>query len=223
MDRLAVSTSLASRRPEDPTPIVEAYLRSDRVSPPLLALLVRRAERDDPAYEPKSVSPAQFRALRAALEEVIPQDGGEPIDLAARLDAMMAEKDGNGWRYEALPSDPDAYHHGLDALDEAARAHGTADFAALSPAGRAAILRRAETGDLSGGGLDGAQMKLWFEELRSDAVRLYVAHPRTMARLGYGGVRNGHDGGAGFTGFRRIGIGEREDFEPLPAPPEGAR
>lgn len=207
-------------------PATLAYLSSDRISPPLLALLRERALPDAPNYRPRTLSARQFATLRALIDEVIPQDGSEPIDLAARLDTMMADKEGNGWRYEALPADPDAYQQGLDTLEAAARADGGESFAALGSERRVALLRRAEVGELNahagGAPFDAAQIKLWFEELRSDAVRLFVAHPATLARMGYSGTRNGREGGVAFTGFERIAIGERESFEPAALTPEAA-
>ena len=50
-------------------------------------------------------------------------------------------------------------------------------------------------------GLDAAQMSDWFEDLRSDAVRLYVAHPQAIASIGYEGQANGARGGAAFEGW----------------------
>ncbi len=57
-------------------------------------------------------------------------------------------------------------------------------------------------------------MRVWFEDLRADAVKLYVAHPQTLAAMGYGGFANGGDGSPK-TGFARIGLGEREAWEPI--------
>ena len=58
-------------------------------------------------------------------------------------------------------------------------------------------------------------MQLWFEDLRGDAVRLYMSHPATLAALGYSGIAYGGDG-EGKAGFRLIGLGEREAWEPVP-------
>jgi hypothetical protein len=156
--------------------------------------------------------------LKATLDSVIPQPPEAAIDLAARLDAMMADAVGNGWRYEALPGDPDAYRAGLSTLDDLAAARTGRSFVHLSRTERDALLQAVHAGEA---GIDGAkgrftadQMVLWFEELRSDAVRHYVAHPATMARIGYSGIGNGGNGGAAFTGFDAVGIGEREDWEP---------
>ncbi len=45
-------------------------------------------------------------------------------------------------------------------------------------------------------------------------MKAYLGHPRTLARIGYSGIANGGDGEPK-TGFARIGIGERETWEPV--------
>ncbi|KQT47429.1 hypothetical protein ASG43_09930 [Aureimonas sp. Leaf454] len=215
------SEASATRPTEAPPAIPSAYealIRSSRVSPHLRAALLERAEPLDPATRPRSLDARHLDVLRAALDSVIPQGPGASIDLAARLDTMMAEATGNGWRYEALPSDPDAYRVGLETLDDLALEREGRGLADLPRPARDALLQAIADG---AAGMDGrsdrftaAQMVLWFEELRSDAVRHYVAHPATMARIGYSGIANGGAGGAAFTGFSAVGIGRREDWEP---------
>lgn len=210
------AASLAPRAPEILPAYAELIASREHVSERLRRELDARAQADDPRYQPRTMDARQLDTLRAALARIIPQ--AEPaIDLAARIDTMMAEATGNGWRYEALPTDPEAYQVGLATLDDlAAQAHGQ-PFAALDGARADALLRRIDEGDAgieAEGRFDTKQMTLWFEELRSDAVRIYVGHPAVMARIGYSGIANGGPGGAAFRGFRRIGIGEREAFEP---------
>lgn len=212
-----MSEHTISTHPDHAGPILS---RTDRLSAPLRAILVERARPDDPAYEPRAVSPEQLAVLRAVLSHVVPQDrSAVSIDLAARLDAMMADETGNGWRYEALPGDPDAYRFGLDTLDAMARAAGADGYAGLAHERQHALLAQiAEASDADGRSptapLTRAQMALWFEELRSDAIRLYVAHPAVMAEIGYSGPLNGAGSGAAFDGFERVGMNEREPFEP---------
>ncbi|WP_062015195.1 gluconate 2-dehydrogenase subunit 3 family protein [Aureimonas sp. AU4] len=203
--------------PNVPATYAELIASPERVSERLREALVKRAQPDDPEYRPQTMNETQLASLRAALARIIPQKGDAPIDLAARIDTMMAEATGNGWRYEALPTDPEAYQVGLDTLEALARdRHGRA-FAELSPQEIDALLRRIADGEA---GIEAEdrfspkQMTLWFEELRSDAVRIFVAHPAVMARIGYSGIANGGPGGAAFAGFQHVGIGEREAFEP---------
>ena len=53
--------------------------------------------------------------VRTLADLVVPQRGAA-IDLAARVDAQLARGEGDGWRNADLPSDPEAYRTGLDAL-----------------------------------------------------------------------------------------------------------
>jgi hypothetical protein len=56
----------------------------------------------------------------------------------------------------------------------------------------------------------------WFEEVRSDAVSAYMAHPATMARLGYSGIGVG-GAETKYKGFITLGPNQRETWEPEPA------
>jgi hypothetical protein len=203
--------------PGVPAAYAELIRSPERVSERLREALVTRARPDDPHYRPQTMSDAQLGTLRAALARIIPQDGRAPIDLAARIDTMMAEATGNGWRYEALPTDPEAYRIGVDTLEALARDRHARAFAELGPQEIDALLQaiaKGEAGIEASDRFSPKQMTLWFEELRSDAVRIFVAHPAVMARIGYSGIANGGPGGAAFAGFQQIGINEREAFEP---------
>jgi hypothetical protein len=196
------------------------FVPPQRVSAKLREALAERAQPDDPTAAPRAFTAARIGTLRAMLARIIPTASEYRIDLAHRLDEMMAEQDGNGWRYEALPTDPDAYNVGLDTLDAVARRRGGPGFAALDGAAQDEILQAIEASeDLPHGEatlFDAKQMALWFEEVRSDAVRHYVAHPAVMARIGYSGFANGGEAGERFTGFESVAIGERESWEPQP-------
>jgi len=201
--------------PPVPPAYAELIASHEHVSERLRQALHKRAEPDDPAYQPRTMSISQLETLRAALARVIPQEG-LGIDLAARIDTMMAEATGNGWRYEDLPTDPEAYQYGLATLVDLARDRYGRAFAELSGEDADALLRAVDAGEAGIAGdkrFTAEQMVLWFEELRSDAVRIYVGHPAVMARIGYSGIANGGPGGAGFAGFQLIGIDEREEFE----------
>ncbi|ALN73388.1 hypothetical protein M673_11715 [Aureimonas sp. AU20] len=195
----------------------------ERVSDRLREALAERARPDDPDAEPRAFSEAQIVTLRAMLARIIPTAAAYGIDIALRLDRMMGDQDGNGWRYEALPTDPNAYKIGLDTLDAIARHRDGADFATLDGASQDEILEAiAAADDLRSSDstlFDAKQMALWFEEVRSDSVRHYVAHPAVMARIGYSGFANGGETGERFVGFRKVAIGERETWEPEPISP----
>ena len=227
-----VRADLASAAAEE-LPLDRAYIDlilSDRVSEITRNILSARAEPDDPAYTPHALSITQLAQLRAAAARIVPQRGPVTIDLAARVDQQLAAGKGDGWRYADLPPDPAACAAGLDTLDWHANAEHDTGWLALTPAQQDALLTRAQAGKLArtlfermesivGAGpqgepaLSAEQMQRWFEDLRADLTRLYVAHPATLDRIGYSGIADGADS-AHQTGFTLIGIGETESWEP---------
>ena len=201
-------------------PAYRRLIESSRVSTGTRDALLARARPDSAAYRPVSLSQEDFATLQAVTDCVVPQPDDAFIDVAARIDAQLGEGKGDGWRYDDLPPDAQAYGAGLRTLNHVARAEHGRDFAALDADARGEILQRAASGRLeaaANGSFDGRQMSLWFEDLRGDAVRLYVAHPATLARIGFGGLAYGGDG-AGKPGFAHVGIGAREAWEPLAEP-----
>ena len=194
-----------------------ALIRSDRVSARTRAALLHRAAPDDPAYRPSALSSDGLALLRAVLARVLPQGPGPAIDLGARLDAALAGGTGDGWRFADLPPDAEACRIGLAALDAASLAGFGRTFVALAAQDQDGLLMQAAAGELATvRGWSGRQMQRWFEDVRAEAVKLYVAHPATMARIGYGGFAYGGDGGR-LAGFHALEPGDREAWEPVPA------
>ena len=213
-------------------PVPSAYaalIASERVNSRLRGALETRGERDDPAYAPQALDPVELAILRAACGRVLPEIA---VDLAARLDARLASGAGDGWRFVALPPDPEAYRAGLRTLDAASRAAHGRPFVALEARDQDALLTLAERADLAvpdslGGRLDGDRMRFWFEDLRADAVRLWLAHPAALARVGFSGIGAGGDRPGpiadGLPGFHEVGLDRAESWEIRPAQGEMVR
>lgn len=184
-------------------------IASDRVSRRMRAALAVRAladnadTADSPGDVPGVLSSMQLQTLRAIADRVLPQ-GGPSIDLAARVDAQLAAGKDDGWRFANMPPDREAYAMALE---------GLAGFGALSGAEQEARLTQMADGEFTLAALSAAQMKRWFEDLRADLVRIWVAHPATLARIGFDGFANGGDGPRK-QGFERLGADERESWEP---------
>ena len=187
-------------------------IASARTSRRTRAALAVRALADDPDYAPVVLSPAQLRTLRALADRVVPQTGPS-IDLAARIDAQLAAGKADGWRFADMPPDREAHAMALD---------GLAGFDALAENEQQTRLMQLADGELETEMLSAQQMKKWFEDLRADLVRLWVAHPATMARIGFDGFANGGDGPRK-QGFERLAANERETWEPLVAVVEVSR
>jgi pimeloyl-ACP methyl ester carboxylesterase len=202
--------------------LYHAMIASERVSTPTREASLARARPIDSGYQPKSVDRTAFETLRAVVDRVVPQAGTPRIDLAARIDEQLHAGQSDGWRFAALPPDPQAYAAALATLDAAARTRGAQSFAALEPAAQDDLLHGvAADASVDGtsdaappGRLNGEQLRLWFEDLRADAIKAFTLHPQTLALMGYSGVANGGDGEPK-SGFARIGLGEREPWEPV--------
>jgi pimeloyl-ACP methyl ester carboxylesterase len=189
-----------------PGPVIPAdwaaVIAGERVDARVRGILNRRAVPDDRGYSPAVLDIAQLTLLREIADLVVPQDG-PPIDLAARVDAQLARGEGDGWRNADLPPDPDAYRAGLDTL---------AGVWPTDPTAREEALRAAIEGTTDADGpLDAARLKLWLEDVRNDLVRQWLAHPASMARVGYDGFATG---GSPVRGYVELRLGRREDWEP---------
>ncbi len=205
-------------------------LRSSRVSARTREAVEARGRADDPGYVPRVLHGAMLTTLRTLLDRIIPQETPHAIDLAARIDRLLAEGEGNGWRLASLPEDRQAYRAGLGTLDRLAQSVYGTPFVMLKRVQMDELIQdiidaresgnRGSTGTGNGPSgdlpdLDVAQMRAWFEDVRADAVRLYVLTPHSLARMGYSGIANGGDGQPK-SGFEQVGLDEREDWEPLP-------
>lgn len=166
-----------------------ALLASERTIPAVRRSLALRAIPDDPSYAPTVLSPRQLTTLRLIAEVVVPQH--DPvIDVAARVDAQLGRGEGDGWRPDGQPPDPQAYRAALDQLAETSIDQHT--VAAL---------------------VDNAALQAWFEDARVDLIRQWLGHPASMARIGYDGFATGSLGTVG-RGYHLLGPGERETWEP---------
>jgi pimeloyl-ACP methyl ester carboxylesterase len=202
-----------------------ALIDSPRVSSGTREALLARAQPEDETYVPQALDAHAFATLRAVVRRIVPQRGPSAIDLGARIDRQLGDGTGDGWRFAVLPPDAAAYAAGLATLDDAAtRAHRAA-FADLAVSQQDALLERVAAGTLgSDDGTHGEgatpehlsrdQMTKWFEDLRADAVKAYLLHPLTLARIGYSGIAYGGDG-LPKSGFAHVGVGQREVWEPV--------
>ncbi len=193
-----VETLHRAEMPEIPV-IPEEYralMASERVSAKTREVL---EERVAGPRATNVLSDAQMRMLRALCARIVPQEGDGEVDLAGRIAARLASGKGDGWRFENLPEDLEAYREGLDALE-------SRGFLTMSADAQDEELRRL-------GAVKGSAEARWFEEVRGDATTAYMAHPATYARIGYSGIGVG-GANTPTKGFVAMSIGDVEDWEP---------
>lgn len=183
------------------SPIPDSYrsfIASDRLSLKTREVIEQRIA--GPASSECSLTSIQIETLRAMIDRVLPH-GNNGIDIVGFMLAQLATGKGDGWRFDILPSDNQAYREGLDHL--ASHQFITLDAAAQDSALSALAAEK------------GTPAACWFEEVRGAAVEAYVAHPATLARLGYSGPGVG-GANTPHQGFVTLGPNEREAWEPLP-------
>ena len=196
LSRFALELTSNPAQPVIPAKYLD-LIASDRLSPPTRKVLEERMR--GPVLASGFLTSQQERTLRSAAARIVPQTGTPPIDLAGFVMAALASGKGNGWRYDVLPPDLTAYREGLDQL----AAHG---FAELTPDRQDACLRELSR-------VPGSPDARWFEELRGDLTEAYMAHPATLARIGYSGIGVG-GAHTPHQGFVLLGPNERESWEP---------
>ncbi|MBB3879495.1 alpha/beta hydrolase [Sphingomonas pseudosanguinis] len=167
-----------------------AILGSDRVSRRTRTAML---ERTRPVADAPAGWTAAERAIAAQLVAHILPEVEDMDGLAARVERAVNQGQGDGWRFAELPADAEAWTRGLATLDAV-----SGGFVALDHDAQANWLERIAEGQ--GGATDDerhlspAQMVLWFQDVRAEIVRQWVALPATMAAIGYDGFAVGGDG-----------------------------
>ena len=159
---------------------------------------------------PRWFAATEYAALRAACARLLDiADGDAPSAdwVAAAIDHRLAHGASDGWRYDALPPDGEAYRRLLAALDALAVADHGRPFAALDDAARDALLERVQRGDVPAHARRGLDARRCFEELLAECVECFYAHPLALDELGYAGF-------ADVPGWHAIGLDVREPREP---------
>ncbi|RAK62382.1 gluconate 2-dehydrogenase subunit 3 family protein [Hymenobacter edaphi] len=161
-----------------------------------------------PAYAPQFLEPATYDLLRAVATCLIPQpDRAVPIELAPGVDQRLARGGSDGWRYDSLPPDREAYRLGLGGINQSAQALFQRNFRELEPAQQTTVLQRVQEGNAPGEIWATVPAGRFFEELLAELTELYYAHPLAQEEIGYVGM-------ADAPGWTRIGLNEREEREP---------
>ncbi|WP_046246298.1 gluconate 2-dehydrogenase subunit 3 family protein [Hymenobacter terrenus] len=194
--------------PVYPSGTVRALLGTEHVSEATRAALQARLQA--PAYEPQFLAPETFALLEAVAARLFPQPDRleQSIPLAPAVDQRLAEGRADGWRYDALPPDREAYRLGLGGIQEIAQSRFQADFTTLSPAQQDAALQLLANGNPPGTTWQTLDAGRFFEELMAELTETYYAHPLAQEEIGYAGM-------ADLPTWTRIGLDEREPREPV--------
>jgi hypothetical protein len=194
--------------PTYPSGTVRALLATPHVSDATRAALQARLEAPA-AYTPQFLAPEAFALLEAVAARLFPQPDrpDAPIPLAPAVDQRLAEGRADGWRYDALPPDREAYRLGLGGIQEISQALFQSPFQALDASSQDAVLQALASGTPPGATWKTLHAGRFFEELLAELTEAYYSHPLAQEEIGYVGM-------ADLPAWSKIGLNEKETREP---------
>lgn len=107
-----------------------------------------------------------------------------------------------------MPPDDLALRVGLDSVESTAQFEHARSFHDLGREQQTALLHRIQEGDLVWPQIDS---KRWFDDLLAEATEIYVAHPSTLASIGFSGI-------AFLPGWPESGLDKTQSWEPVGIP-----
>ncbi len=154
-------------------------------------------------------SPYQVSILEALCALAIPQDDRpthERVPIAPWIDSRLFEGKGDGYRYEDMPGDREAYGQGLSGFDQSARILHDTSFVELDGEQQREIMQRVCEGKAPGDVWEKLPPQRFFRRFMSDVVSNYYAHPVAWTEMGFNGPSSPR-------GHIRLGLGKRDPWE----------
>jgi hypothetical protein len=135
---------------------------------------------------------AEAALLEAIIDRIMPQDdrsAERTIPILPIIDARLFKNTLNGFRYEDMPPDQEAYHLGLRAMEEMAGERFGASFVSLSVHRQELILKSIHDGEPDPAHPIWKQMPIhrFWAMLMEDCVTAYYSHPWAWDEIGFGG------------------------------------
>jgi hypothetical protein len=149
-------------------------------------------------------TPAEEATARALFDQLLDQHAEPRVPVVNFVDARLAENQTDGWRFEDMPEDGQAWHESLSALDRSAEEAFNQTFANCNDDRQADLLRTVrDLGASSWQGLPAG--RLWGLWTRYACTAFY-SHPWAWDEIGFGGP-------AYPRGYKNVGLNRLEPFE----------
>lgn len=172
------------------------------------AVVVKRVEDPPPL---RFFSAEEIPLLRAVCDRIVPQDDRDDahkIPLINGIDERLYQNRGDGYRYESMPPDREAYHLGLQAIDAIAQHLHGRSFVECGPREQDHVLKTIHDGEPPAGQdiWDRMPTHRFWVLLVQDVLEQYYAHPWAWDEIGFGGP-------AYPRAYMRLENGEPEPWE----------
>jgi hypothetical protein len=137
-------------------------------------------------------SPQEAGLLGAVIDRLLPQDDrseAKTIPILPFIDNRLHANATNGFRYEDMPPDQEAYKLGIKAIDEMARSRFQQSFVKLTVHRQELILKSLHDGkpDPQHATWEIMPVHRFWGMLMEDSVTAYYAHPWAWDEIGFGG------------------------------------
>ncbi|MGH6796004.1 MAG: gluconate 2-dehydrogenase subunit 3 family protein [Methylocella sp.] len=162
---------------------------------------------------------SEKRTLEAVVERIMPQPDrrkDKKIPIVPWIDEKLVEDRRDGYRYDGMPAQREAWRRGLAGIDDTSSAiFDGKRFADLDGAAQDEVLRRIEHGDPPGVAWTTLPAGRFFSSvLCASIVKTYYAHPSAWSEVGY----NGPSSPRGHMRIWEDGVDPWEAHEPPRAP-----
>ncbi|MGH2461805.1 MAG: gluconate 2-dehydrogenase subunit 3 family protein [Chloroflexota bacterium] len=133
----------------------------------------------------------EVRTLTALADRVLPQSDrapGERIPIIPWIDQRCFERIGDGWRFEDMPNDEEAWRMGLRGIDETSLARHQQTFDNLAEEDQDSVLRAIAEGHPPGETWRFLPARrFWIFIVLRQICGVYFAHPTSWDEIGFGG------------------------------------
>ena len=187
----------------------EQLLPTDHLSAATRAALTARLAATESAatYEPQFLAPETLQLLTAVAARIFPQpERPVPIPLAPSVDERLAKGASDGWRYDTMPPDREAYRLGLGGIEQIASSLFNQPFEQLTTEQQDAVIQSLASGTPPGEVWQTLPAPRFFEEMLAELTEIYYAHPWAQDEIGYTGY-------ADLPAWAKIGLNEKEPRE----------
>lgn len=156
----------------------------------------------DPHPDYSFFTPAEQATADALFDRLLAQDQEPKVPVLHMVDQRLALDMTDGWFYEGMPEDCDAWRQTLAALDEDARRRHQRPFHALEPEVQGGLLQAIFQADEWHGWKASRVWSLWTRY----ACAAFYSHPWAWNEIGFGGP-------AYPRGYKNMGVDKREGWE----------
>ncbi|MFZ0817944.1 MAG: gluconate 2-dehydrogenase subunit 3 family protein [Candidatus Sulfotelmatobacter sp.] len=171
-------------------------------------LVLARVERIPPI---RFFSSEEAQLMTAVCNRILPQDDRDDshkIPVVNFIDERLYQNRLDGYRFEGMPPDQEAYRRGLQGIAQIAQQMYRKSFIDLDPLDQESVLKTVHDGDPPAGHeiWQGLPISRFWLLLVQDVIGAYYAHPYAWDEIGFGGP-------AYPRGYMRLEGGEPEPWE----------